>query len=1103
MVPEYAPTHAGARLRRRPARRAAERAGRARAGRARRARQAARRGRAAARRGGQLRARRPRAGDGGRRGGRRRRSSARTAPSSPGSCSTRAGTSACRDRRSTASTARSRATESFNRRNGNARSRRRSRAWRAILARADRPVTVTLSVAFGDPCEGEVDPGVVAALAERLGPTPTSSSSPTRSASRRPAACARSWSASRADATVVGGHFHDTRNTGVANVWAALEAGATVLDASVGGLGGCPFAPRATGNVATEDVVYLLEEEGVDDGRRPRGADRRRRVARRRARARAARPRLPRRGRSARSRPPRAARPPPPPSSRPRGAPPSVCSPSRGGGARVGRALAVEREAAAPTRRAAAELLRRSRARASARAVPPRRRPARARPARRRRRARRASALGRALGKRRRGAATSSSRCATRSGFVAKRGSAAQPGQPERVAQRARRGGRSPAATISSPSRGREDLVRRDQRERGAVAAGRRRRRRARRRAGTGGTRARSRAGTARGRGRGPCASRSRQRRERSRAPPTRPCRCRRATTPTRTPGRSGSPVTADDPRERPARAGRSPAGRRAGRRAEGADRAVDEARVARAGASPAPRPRRSAAPGRRLCDDDVGAVGEARAARRGRAGALRSSASERLPAFAAKNIDAAAREQRRPPVARLVARARPLDLDHVRTERGEHLRAGRPGEASSSGRARAIPCERRKVMRLSSPGEARARIRSRCGRHPRHGRQRARPRGRRPRACRPFLHGGARAPARRALGAPRGGVGDGRRADAHRPLAAAGRPRGRPRRRRTCTMRCTSRRALRRGGRAAARARPRAARGAVRRRTATSRAAYVDDPDGNVVELWTWDVGEPPAPRERLSGHRRAPATSAAARRRGAAAGLDVDTARVEVRDADAVARTSRCFAPDAVVHTAYRQDGAEAWSTNVDGSSARRPRRGRLRARASSTSPRTSSSTAARARRTSRRTRRSRHRLRPLEGRGRASVAAAHPDALLVRTSLIVGGPGAEPSKHELAARDRPRHLLHERDPLARPGRRPRGGAARARPRPRRRRRRSTSPAPTPSRGTSSPSSPPAAPCRPRPRRSTRPLDCTLDSSRAQAMLRTRLRGVRTVLA
>jgi hydroxymethylglutaryl-CoA lyase/(R)-citramalyl-CoA lyase len=64
----------------------------------------------------------------------------------------------------------------------------------------------------------------------------------------------------------VGVHLHNTRNTGFANAYAALAAGATVLDASVGGLGGCPFAPRATGNICTEDLVYLLHGEGVDTG---------------------------------------------------------------------------------------------------------------------------------------------------------------------------------------------------------------------------------------------------------------------------------------------------------------------------------------------------------------------------------------------------------------------------------------------------------------------------------------------------------------------------------------------------------------------------------------------------------------------------------------------------------------------------------------------------------------------------------------------------------------------------------------------------------------------------------------------------------------------
>jgi hydroxymethylglutaryl-CoA lyase len=61
-------------------------------------------------------------------------------------------------------------------------------------------------------------------------------------------------------------HFHDTRSTGIANAWAALEAGVETLDSSIGGLGGCPFAPRAGGNIATEDLVYLLDHSGVAHG---------------------------------------------------------------------------------------------------------------------------------------------------------------------------------------------------------------------------------------------------------------------------------------------------------------------------------------------------------------------------------------------------------------------------------------------------------------------------------------------------------------------------------------------------------------------------------------------------------------------------------------------------------------------------------------------------------------------------------------------------------------------------------------------------------------------------------------------------------------------
>jgi hydroxymethylglutaryl-CoA lyase len=61
-------------------------------------------------------------------------------------------------------------------------------------------------------------------------------------------------------------HLHDTRNTGIANAWAAVEAGIETIDASLGGLGGCPFAPKATGNIATEDVIYLLAQSGVETG---------------------------------------------------------------------------------------------------------------------------------------------------------------------------------------------------------------------------------------------------------------------------------------------------------------------------------------------------------------------------------------------------------------------------------------------------------------------------------------------------------------------------------------------------------------------------------------------------------------------------------------------------------------------------------------------------------------------------------------------------------------------------------------------------------------------------------------------------------------------
>jgi hydroxymethylglutaryl-CoA lyase/(R)-citramalyl-CoA lyase len=154
------------------------------------------------------------------------------------------------------------ATETFNLRNGNATlADATERAETILAAAADAPATVTISCSFGCPFEGVVDPGAVAELAARFAGRAEVVLADTIGVATPSAV--RSL-VERARAT--GFHGHNTRNTGYANCLAALDAGARVLDASVGGLGGCPFSPRATGNVATEDLVYLLEGEGIETG---------------------------------------------------------------------------------------------------------------------------------------------------------------------------------------------------------------------------------------------------------------------------------------------------------------------------------------------------------------------------------------------------------------------------------------------------------------------------------------------------------------------------------------------------------------------------------------------------------------------------------------------------------------------------------------------------------------------------------------------------------------------------------------------------------------------------------------------------------------------
>ena len=161
-------------------------------------------------------------------------------------------------------------TESFNERNQGASVEESITAGGRIVSRAREDglsSTVTLSVAFGCPFEGEVDPGWVLEVASRIVESNPDALVLADTIGVAAPGAARELTARVATLGVpVGGHFHNTRNTGYANALAALDGGATVLDASVGGLGGCPFAPNATGNIATEDLVYVLHREGVATG---------------------------------------------------------------------------------------------------------------------------------------------------------------------------------------------------------------------------------------------------------------------------------------------------------------------------------------------------------------------------------------------------------------------------------------------------------------------------------------------------------------------------------------------------------------------------------------------------------------------------------------------------------------------------------------------------------------------------------------------------------------------------------------------------------------------------------------------------------------------
>jgi hydroxymethylglutaryl-CoA lyase len=163
-------------------------------------------------------------------------------------------------------------TDEFNRRNQGVASAESIRIWHEIAAAALAAgirAQVTISAAFGCPFEGEVPPERVVAIARELADgAPFEIAIADTIGVGVPGQVTEIFGrvAEALPGMSLRGHFHNTRNTGIANAYAAVMAGAEVLDASLGGLGGCPFAPAATGNIPTEDLVYMLSRMGIETG---------------------------------------------------------------------------------------------------------------------------------------------------------------------------------------------------------------------------------------------------------------------------------------------------------------------------------------------------------------------------------------------------------------------------------------------------------------------------------------------------------------------------------------------------------------------------------------------------------------------------------------------------------------------------------------------------------------------------------------------------------------------------------------------------------------------------------------------------------------------
>ena len=162
------------------------------------------------------------------------------------------------------------ASETLNQRNQNASVEESLDAAERIVERAHadgRRVSVIIAASFGCPFVGAVEPARVLSVAERAAAAGADELVLADTIGVGVPRQVRTLVTGASELGLpIGAHLHDTRGTGLANAYAAVESGASSLDASVGGVGGCPFAPGATGNIATEDVVYLLHGEGWSTG---------------------------------------------------------------------------------------------------------------------------------------------------------------------------------------------------------------------------------------------------------------------------------------------------------------------------------------------------------------------------------------------------------------------------------------------------------------------------------------------------------------------------------------------------------------------------------------------------------------------------------------------------------------------------------------------------------------------------------------------------------------------------------------------------------------------------------------------------------------------